>query len=103
MAAVTASTKTDSPKMDLAGVETGSKMFVGLIDGAAGSVAAAAAVAPQKTTWDIWNTPSVSECFVPRIVIESLVSSLGSFPDCHRVGGNHLAARQETVPQSASA
>jgi hypothetical protein len=32
MAAVTASTKMDSPKIDLAGVETGAKMFVGLID-----------------------------------------------------------------------
>src|ERR1700730_15514206 len=80
MAAVTASTKTDSPKIDLAGVETGAKIFVGLTDGAAGSVAAAAATAPQKTTRDIWNILSVFEYFVPRIFIELLVSSLGSFP-----------------------
>jgi hypothetical protein len=42
----------DNPKIDLAGVETGAKMFVGLIDGAAVSVAAAAA-AEQQTTSNI--------------------------------------------------
>src|SRR5580765_8924562 len=35
MAAVTASTKSDSSKMESAGVETGAKMLVGLIGGGA--------------------------------------------------------------------
>jgi hypothetical protein len=46
---VTARTKIDNPKIDLAGVEAGAKMFVGLRAGDAGSVAAARAT-PQKTS-----------------------------------------------------
>jgi hypothetical protein len=68
MAAVTASTKTDNPKIDLAGVETGAKMFVGLIAGTAGSVAAALAT-DKRTTAQILSAASLFECFVPRICI----------------------------------
>ena len=68
MAAVTASTKIDNPKIDLAGVETGAKMFVGLIDGAADSVAAALAT-DKRTTAQILTMASVVEYFVPRICI----------------------------------
>jgi hypothetical protein len=48
MDAVTESTKRESEKIDLAGVEAGAKMFVGL-NGGADSVAAAAA-AEHRTT-----------------------------------------------------
>jgi hypothetical protein len=49
MDAVTAKTKRDNPKIDLAGVEAGAKMFVGLRAGVAGPVAPAAAT-NQRTT-----------------------------------------------------
>ena len=49
MAPVTARTKRDNPKIDLAGVEAGAKMFVGLTDGAADSVLAIP-TADQKRT-----------------------------------------------------
>jgi hypothetical protein len=45
MDAVTASTKRDSEKIDLAGVDAGAKILVGL-NGGAGAVAAAAAAEP---------------------------------------------------------
>jgi hypothetical protein len=42
----------DNPKIDLAGVETGAKMFVGPRGGAAASLAAA----DQSTNTNIWST-----------------------------------------------
>jgi hypothetical protein len=68
MAAVTASTKIDNPKMELAGVETGAKMFVGLIYGTAGSVAAAL-TADQRTNPQILTTAALFQSFVPLICV----------------------------------
>ena|ERR1700758_4929829 len=52
MAAVTASTNKVSPKMDLAGVDAGAKMFVGL-NGGLGSATAIPVLHIQKASCDI--------------------------------------------------
>jgi hypothetical protein len=54
--------------MELAGVETGAKMFVGLIVGTAGSVAAAL-TADQRTNPQVLTTTALFESFVPLICI----------------------------------
>ena len=70
MAAVTASTKIDNPKIELAGVETGAKMFVGLRGGA--DVSAAAAIAGgEKTNASIWSVPILFDSFLSHICIWS--------------------------------
>src|ERR1700680_2794758 len=68
MAAVAARTKTDRSKIDPGGGETGAKMLGGLIHGAAGSVAAAAA-AEHRTTMKILSAASALQCLVPGIFI----------------------------------
>src|SRR5712664_110501 len=50
MAAVTASTKSESPRIEWAGVETGAKIFVGLRERSAGSARAPAGTQRRTMT-----------------------------------------------------
>jgi hypothetical protein len=66
---VTASTNSDSPKIDFAGVDAGAKMFVG-IRGCAVSAKAAAAPQIQTTTGDI-RTPQLIEPVIAMCLLNS--------------------------------
>jgi hypothetical protein len=67
MVAVTASTKRDNPKIELAGVETGEKILVEL-DGWFGGIAKAAVTGQKKAT-SIGSARRVFELLESRICI----------------------------------
>src|SRR5258708_34477412 len=99
MAAVTASTKSESPKIEWAGVETGAKIFVGLKDRSAGSARAATGNPRRRTTW----LSRIRHLEEPRFrIFLSLRNSFMSAPDSSSLSqGSPLSAQTGRIRAKA--